>query len=491
MKEKKPVLNEGRKNLGNETVTIAVTHKNADLDGRLAKIFLEIGGSKINQMIFWGGGYLNLPTETRQVIFLDCSPSYKLKRSLQEKGIELTIVDHHPHTRYPDPTDEEYPYKTTVSMLAEQLEKKLNLADEKIKGLVKWSKRADFQSGGDPMNIISLMQKMNLCYSDQRVQEWTEVMIESELEAKEVDLEQGKKFFTDYLSVFLKENHELGAREKFQRFLERAKKPEIFQDSMNIISRTAKMLAKFGEEDTKEWLSTAIRSIEERQQKFLEASEEVKEATIAVTGNSVVIVGVSDIPEFGQAARRYARRAHGKVPIVAKIQPKNKGFQIFGDGKNDLREVVKALRVEILEARGKKVPLDWKILQQDGVLQGTEPLYYHKAGFSVVMWGSLTKPDVPSVDIPEYTLKEVLMKVLDLNFFPDVCKKSKICQREECPFYKYLLQRCSQRRSQHRYENDRPQDRKNNRRTYSTREDRIAREFQRKLGSAVSIKIEQ
>lgn len=484
MKEQRRSLsNEGRRDLKDKTETIAVTHVNADLDGRIAKEILDVSNfSKIDEMIFWGGGYLKLPAGTHQVIFLDCSPDHNLRKYLQKEGIKLMIIDHHPHLKYPDPTDKKYPYQTTVSLILEKSKDQLNLTEEKIRKFVEWSKKADFGTGGDYMNIANLIRTMNLFYSDPAVQKWTQVIIKSELVTRKVDFDQGRKFFIGSLEIFLRKHQKLVSRGIIRRFIREAKKPDILKDSMNIALITAKVLARLGEEKTREWLFMAIQSIEEKQREFWAAYNEIEKATIATTGNSVVIMGVSDSPEFSQAARRYGKRNHGKVPIVAKVLPCNKGFQIFGDGKNDLGEIIKALRVEILEKREKEIPTDRRLLQQEGTISGTNPLYYHKAEYSIIMWGSFTRPNVRKVDIWEETLKEVIMKVLDPEFFPNECKKSRKCLENKCSLRKYRLQRCYQRRTKNT---------EIRRRSSNTREEILANDLQRELGPRVTVKIEK
>jgi hypothetical protein len=392
------------------------------------------------------------------VTFLDCSPDEKLKKTLQEKNIEIVIYDHHPHSAFPDPNDHKYPLKTATSIIMEQvggqLKEKFSLTDEKIRELITWSKRADFATGGDGMNFLNITREMNLKYSDSQVQQWTEdVILASFSDLKETELEEGRNFFLKTLNEFLK--NAKAAKTLLQGFLARATKTETCQDTMNIINRTAAMLKKFRADQTKAWLLMALLAIEERQKRFQEALTDVKEkATIVVSGQSVIIMAISDNLEFVSAARAYAaKKIRGKKPIVVKINLDNKGFQIFSNGFNDLREVAKALRVEILSARGMPIPNDWRILQEDGTLPGTEPLYYHRAGYSVIMWGSLTRPDVMPVDITQEQLQKVIMTVLDREFMPQECKESKDCLKYECWLFKYRLQRCSQCKAQKQPQN--------------------------------------
>jgi len=374
-----------------------------------------------------------------------------LKKTLQEKNIEVVIYDHHPHGAFPDPSDDKYRLKTATSILMEQigerLKEKFSLTDEKIRELITWSKRADFATGGDGMNFLNIIREMNLKYSDSQVQQWTEnVILASFSDLKETELEEGRNFFAKTLNEFLEKAK--AATTVFEGFLARTTKPEICQDKMNITCRTAAMLKKFGANQTREWLLMALSAIEEKQKRFQEALTEVKEkATIAVSGRSVIIMAISDNLEFVLASRAHAKETRKRIPIVVKISPDNKGFQVFSDGFNDLRELVKALRVAILSARGMPIPNDWRPLQEGGTFPGTEPLYYQKADYSVVMWGSWTRPNVMPVDITQEQLQKIIMTVLDREFLPQECKESKDCLRYECWLFKYRLQRCSQRRN--------------------------------------------
>lgn len=427
---------------GEKGKEVVVLHQNADLDGRLARWLKQrFSEANCSELIFWGGEPLkNIPCS--KTVFLDRSPDKKLERQLRRKGIKLEVIDHHPHQDYPDPDDDQWHLKTTTQMVAQ----KLNLDGEKISQLVVWSKRADFQSGGDPMNVAKLILEMNRCFPDFAVQGWTEAMLDSLLD-EDPDLKQGRQLFLEYLEDFLQKCK--WSQKELRRFQERAKSEKVTQDLMNLATQTGYIFQKFGKSRTKTWLKFAFEAIEQGQRRFSKALDQVKEAIIATTGKTVTVIGVSDIPEFGPAARKYIRDIRNTVPIVVQIWPDQRGFQIFSDGYDDLREIAKVLRVEILESRGKEVPNNWRELQKPGTLPDTEPLYYHKARYSVIMWGSLTKPEVPKVDIPENTLRRAILITLDQGYFPDECRKSSECLRDKCSLYSWRLKRCYQVRSAH------------------------------------------
>jgi hypothetical protein len=91
------------------------------------------------------------------------------------------------------------------------------------------------------------------------------------------------------------------------------------------------------------------------------------------------------------------------------------------------------------------VPRDWRELKSEGTLPGTDPLYYHKADYEIVMWGSLTRTSVRSMDIDQDTVKRVVITALDPDYFPSACH-NKECIGSNCPLYAWLLARCNYKR---------------------------------------------
>ena len=209
----------------------------------------------------------------------------------------------------------------------------------------------------------------------------------------------------------------------------------------------------FGPEKTAKWLMMAVESIDKNQRLFHEARKDFEDADKSMVGRRVIIMGYSSNPKFSEFCRSNiaksllpkAMQDKGK-PIVVQLQQENKGFQIFTNkfGYN-VSDAVAALRVEILRTRNKRVLRDWRVLKSEGTLPGTDPLYYNKADYEVIMWGSLTRPSVRQMDITPETVKRAVITALDPDYFPPACR-DKECIRSDCPLYPWLLARCNYKR---------------------------------------------
>ena len=429
----------------NGNVTI-FTHRNIDFDGATGVEKLRRFGNEeiqgINKAVvkYWNGDneaiqkIMENKEKNEKIIFVDTCPAGVA--SDVENGIY--VFDHHPHGDFPDET------------AASLVDKFLELNDSKNSEMTMWSKRADFKSGGDPMNVANLMKEMHLLFSDEEVLQWFSEMTEAHYQAEieQVDWQKGTEFFSNAIDEFLAQNEETPARTTLQRWNERTEK--AVEDKMNVVNRTAVNLSVFGPEKTRNWLMSVFRAIDRGQRLFREAAKEFEEAKKMVLGNKVVIIATTTNSRFNrfcrsEMAKRLMPRAMGKreEPIVVQFQ--NRGFQIFSNGSGyKLFDIVGALRAEILKARNGKVPSNWKILKQEGTLPGTEPLYYQAGTFEVVMWGSLTAPGVKSMDIARETVEQVVLTAVDQQFFPQECQEE--CIREKCPLYKWQLVRCNWKR---------------------------------------------
>lgn len=426
-----------------------VTHTWADLDGLIAiEILRRFGKEKIPgienaEILYWDGNPNTLPREN--AVFVDISPI------APDPEKKVYVFDHHPHGKHPWTPESKEPWQrwhTATSKVVEFLG--LDLEDPKISELVRWAFRADFKSGGDQMNILNIVKEMHLSYSESEVQKWISATVEAHLKSREINFQKGIEFFKNSLQKFISENSP--AKMIFQRWLERAEKAT--EDKMNTVHRAAVNLVIFGPEKTQEWVSMAFKAIEQGQKIFREASEDFQESEKILVGGKVIVIGVSANPRFN----RYCRSSVAKTkmpkpldkkedPIVVQFWPENKGFQIYTNKSGyKLFDVVGALRCEILKARNRKAPMDWKTLKREGVLEGTEPLYYQQGGYEVVMWGSLTNPRVMPMDISMETVKRVVVTAVDQQYFPSECQKSRECLRYKCPLYQWQLWRCFQRR---------------------------------------------
>lgn len=407
-------------------------------------------GIKSAKISVWGGELDPYPKTN--VIFVDICPN-GVKANPEKK---VFVFDHHPHSKYPG--------ETSSSLI----DKFLRLSDEKNLELTRMTERADFNSGGDSMNIANVTREMHLRYSDEEILQWLAITVEAHFNTPERleqdDLQKGWKFFSEILRNFLAQKGSLKAKAKFERWLQRGER--ALEDRMGIAYRTAANLAFFGQKKAEEWLLMALRGIEEGQKAFWKAEELFKRAEKILVGNRVIVFGENGDPEnpektnpkFNQFCRstiakeRMPRPLNTKKdPIVVQFQPENKGFQIFPNRSHfKLHDIAGALRVEILKARRKRMPLGWQELKQDGTLPGTEPLYYHQGDYEVIMWRSLTTPAVRPMDITKELVRRVVLISADREYFPEECKNSTDCLREGCSLYPWKLARCNWKRRQNR-----------------------------------------
>ena len=146
-----------------------------------------------------------------------------------------------------------------------------------------------------------------------------------------------------------------------------------------------------------------------------------------------------------QMQERYGRII---APIVVQLQTEKKGgnlkgFQIYSNGHNNLKEVAKAVRAEILRKRGIKRDCYWGELVEYGEMKGTDPLFYNSnVTYPGIFWGSLKHPKKQKSPFSAQELQDILVKALDRTYFPEECKKSDKCRGRECPYFYWKLFRC-------------------------------------------------
>lgn len=430
---------------GNELIVF--THRWVDLDGLIAAIgkLKRFGKEKIPgienaEIVYWDGDPKAIPKEN--VVFVDICPQ-EVTSNPEKK---IYVFAHHPHSAFPG---------ETASSLVDKF---LGLSDEKNLILSGWAFRADFKTGGDPMNICNLTKEMHLLYTDNQVAEWFSMIIEAhfQTQTEEVNFQKGIEFFKRELEKFLSENPDSPARTILQRWSERAE--NAIEDKMNIIHRTAVNLATFGPEKTQEWLEKVFCTVHKGQELFREAAKDFEKAEKILVGKWVIVIATTTNPRFN----RYCRSTEAKKlmprplneredPIVIQFWPENKGFQVFTNKSGyKLFDIVGALRAEILKARGQRTLPDWQTLKSEGTLSGTEPLYYQQGDYEVIMWGSLTAPAVRPMDISSDIVKRVVSIAVDQNYWPQECQKSKGCLRYKCELYSWMLWRCYKKRQQNR-----------------------------------------
>lgn len=416
---------------------VIITHVYADLDGYVAieklKRFSEIPGIKDASVIYWDGEENSVPRQ--DVVFVDVCP----QGVVSDPENNVWIFDHHPHSKWPG--------ETSNSLV----DKFLELDDEKNEQLTRWAYRADFRTGGDKMNIAKIVKLMHTLYSDAQIAQWLSIIIDAHFDTEQPDLQQGRDFFKNLLERFLSENEDTPAKAIFQSWLKRI--DMATEDKMNIVYATAKNLMVFSPEKTAMWLKMVIESVDKEQRLFREARKDLEDAEKTMVGRRAIILGHSLNPKFSEYCRSdiakslLPRAMQGKGnPIVVQFQGQA-GFQIFSNKlRYNVSDAVAALRVEILRTRNKRVPRDWKTLKSEGTLPGTDPLYYNKADYEIVMWGSLTRPSVRPMDISQDTVKRAVITALDPDYFPPKCQRSPKCIESDCPLYPWRLARCNYKR---------------------------------------------
>lgn len=415
-----------------------VTHKDADQDSHTGieklRRFWEKAGVEDAPVIYWDGEENSVPT--KNIVFVDICP----EGVFADPKNNVWVFDHHPHS--------EYEGQTSSSLIDDFL----GLSDEKNLELTKWAYRADFETGGDLMNTARIIKLMHWLYSDAQVAKWFSTVVDAHFKAEQVNLvnlEEGKELFRKTLERFLSENKNTPAKKYFKRWTERLEKAT--EDKMNIVSVTTVNLMVLGPEKTTDWLMMAIKGVEEDQRLYWQAKEDFDKAEKVTIGNRVVVFGESSNPKFGHFCRSNAAKSlmpesmrQKGTPIAVQFQGKNRGFQIYTNRRNyNVSDVVAGLRVEILTVRNQRIPKNWRILKSEGTLPGTDPLYYHKASYEIVMWGSLTRPSVRQMDINQDTVKRVVITALDPDYFPLECQRSPKCLGSDCPLYAWLLARCA------------------------------------------------
>lgn len=447
------------------------SHGESDIDGLIAIVKLVLFGPglipelKNAKIVFNANG-----VSKGNVIYVDICPS----GVVADPEKKIWIFDHHPHDKWPGQTSSSLVDKFLGFPLLEHLELikwafavKDTADDEEVAKEIRdlydeldlknlestsWAFRGDFGSGGDPMNIANVIKRMHLLFKDEEVYQWFLMAVEAHFKETVTDFQKGIEFFKRTLEKFLSENKGSPAETHLQQWLRRAEK--AIEDKMNIIHRAAVNLTVYGPEKTEQWLTPVFKSFEEGQRLFNEAEQDFKRAEKISIGRWVVVIGETKNRFFGQYCRSNIAKSQmprplseREDPVVVQFQPENKGFQIFPNRTGyKLFDIAGALRVEILKARRREIPPDVQVLKAGGLLAGSEPLYYQKGDFDVLMWGSLKHPDVPPLDIPKELVVRIITIAIDQDYFPRDCQISRECLMRRCPLYSWRLLRCARKR---------------------------------------------
>ena len=228
---------------------------------------------------------------------------------------------------------------------------------------------------------------------------------------------------------------------------------------MNLIVRAGAILEIFGEESMNNWLFKAFTGIRRNQEEFEKTLKKIKKYSQIMTincgktKNVVLLCDGFDEANTNRAGRYYVKKKFNDkfnidrkkkiVPVVVQINEDNKGIQIYGNGDNVLMSLfIRALRAEILRLRGKEIPSDWRVMEQEGTLLGTEPLYYVKGHYGIILWGSLTRSDV--MRVPDEILnkiEKIITICIDQECYLHNCRETGMCNNS-CEIFAWRLPKC-------------------------------------------------
>ncbi len=202
-------------------------------------------------------------------------------------------------------------------------------------------------------------------------------------------------------------------------------------------------------EKVMEWVMMGLEIKYQEQFQFFNATKEEFERVAKienVEGPNGRILRMATIISDNEQMSKFARSAYGgNVAIV--IQKKLSGnVQIYTNRQDGLTlyDVAQMIRFSEQETKGKIITKDWKDLASEGKVNGAEEWFFHQVG-QMLLNGSLTATNVPATQISLERIKEITkIGINPMKFFSRECEK-RVCASKvgnECPWYKYGLQRC-------------------------------------------------
>jgi hypothetical protein len=171
-------------------------------------------------------------------------------------------------------------------------------------------------------------------------------------------------------------------------------------------------ILKESKETAKKCLTMVFKGISEDQRLFRQAADEFKRAKVIMSrgGTPIVVIYDNMNPRFAKSARWKILQEKRRIPVVAQLN--KTGFQIFGNRKVSLDKVVAGIRIAILKQRGFKKRFSKNEISKGGAFIGTEPLYYHREDYPVILWGSLTATQVDPLNIDPLKIEAILVSAL-------------------------------------------------------------------------------
>ncbi|MCK4781696.1 hypothetical protein KAS79_02080 [Candidatus Parcubacteria bacterium] len=455
--------------------TIIIGHYRPDMDCAMGiALYKAMIDETATIRFFDKNRKIDIPKGTKKIVFIDTTPNQEFLSNLNERFL-VEVFDHHERGKESD---------TATSLVVERIKeitgKTIKIEREGFSPLIvrsapyelslerieRLSVVVDKEGTSDDIDIARVIGGMHGIFSEIEIYEWGEKAVLSELAVGRDRVSKMKcaEFFRNCLLGFLKKKNDT-IKADFARTLERLNSPEVLENQMSLVAVSGKVVGIYGEKDAKEWMVAAFKVIEAQKKAFREQFGKVKYGIIVPNPknpNLVIATGESESQVFGKVVRTQVQEAmkkrHGRIitPIIVQWQAEKKngglkGFQIYSNGHNDLGEVVKAVRAELLRKRGIKRNCYWKELVARGEMKGADPLFYNSGvRYPGVFWGTLKHPkkEIPPFSVQE--LVDIIVKALD-RYFPEECKKSDKCRGRECPYFLWKLFRCKSK--QHEWKN--------------------------------------
>jgi hypothetical protein len=446
--------------------TIGVTHGQFDFDGgSCLKVLQKLGmiegcifGDEELKMALAGelserlGGFDKL-------IFADASP----KEPIDGSQFEVLVYDHH-QTENSQGADE-----TAFDILLNAV----GTAGLDLEKLARWKQlvySGDHNKEPDNMDVINSLKKVAELYkNDQTAYDyWFSPLFDSFF-ANTPNFNRGLQILQEEIVDFLKLNPDSPAKEFMLKWHKRAGDVQNIS-SKKLYRNLVHWLAYFEEKQAREWLKILLSAYDNEQKDFQECLADFHKAKVAYYGNTLIISAISKSKIFLKVARsvitsrdqdknqliREKVRNKDSLWVVVIVNPANKNFQIFINGNKTqchetIAEVAKAVRAEILTRRGLSVP-SVEILLQDGVLEDTRPIYFHKleSGYPSLLWGSLKHQAPPAIEFGDTSFQihakliELIKLALDENEFAADCNP-RSC--EKCSIFSWQLKKCQNKRA--------------------------------------------
>lgn len=442
---------------------MGVTHHQFDFDGGSCLRVLEKRGM-ISGCIFGDKELAEVlaENEIEKLIFADASPKEPIQNA------EVLIYDHHQTSNieneenHSDKTD-----KTAFDILLDSI----GIADFDRVKIDKWRKLVmlgDKKAENDDMDITRALKRVHsLLDSDAETYEKCFIPLFDSFFANDSDLDRSIKILQESISEFISVNHGSPANVFLKRWMERLRdKEKISKSTMRNIVH---FIAYMEHDVAKEWIRMLLKGYSKEQEEFQECKKDFDKAKINFYGSTLIISSVTKNSKFVQVARymifskdqdinpliKEKIKDRNSPWLVILVNPKNKNFQIFVNGNKIfvhriIAELIKAIRAETLTKREKAVP-GFVALSDGGVLNGTEPLYFHKleTGYPSILWGSLKHPVAAAIEFGNTSaeihsrLIEITKLALDDNEYAADCNP-KSCK--ECFMYPWQLKKCYGRR---------------------------------------------